>query len=75
MILKTVKNYPGKNIVLVSHADPILAAWLSFEKKPLSSINKCCLKNASVTTLTFNEAGKFVGSTYNEITDAKKDMP
>lgn len=74
-ITSVLKKYPGKNIVMVSHADPILIARLSLEKKPLSDINKHELRNASITTLTFDGVANLINSGYNVIVDAKKDLP
>jgi broad specificity phosphatase PhoE len=75
IILKTIRKYPGKNIVMVSHADPIIAIRLFLENKPLKDANKICLKNASISTLTFDNEGKYLDSMYTEVTDARKDMP
>jgi broad specificity phosphatase PhoE len=68
-------KYPGENIIMVSHADPILVTLMSYEKKPLSEINRHELKNASITSIQFDENGNFTKSDYNEIVDAKRDMP
>lgn len=70
-----VSKYPGKSIAVVSHADPILTARLSYEGKSLGGISRCTIKNASVTTLEFDEQGNFLESEYHEIVEARKDMP
>lgn len=71
-ITRMVKKYPGKNIVIVSHADPIISAKLFFEKRDINDINKVSLKNASISTLTF-EGLNCIKVNYEEIVPAKED--
>jgi broad specificity phosphatase PhoE len=74
-IKMAVKRFRGKGIIIVSHADPILVTRLSFESKSLSNINRCDIRNASVTTLEFDENDNFIDSRYNVVVDARKDLP
>jgi broad specificity phosphatase PhoE len=71
----TVKKYPGQNIIMVSHADPIIVARLSYDKKPITDVNKCELRNASITTMVFDEDENYIKSSYKMIVEARKDMP
>jgi broad specificity phosphatase PhoE len=74
-ILSAVSKYQGKNILMVSHADPIIIAKLSFEEQPLKNVNKVELRNASITTLTFGDSNQFIHSSYKTIVESRKDMP
>jgi broad specificity phosphatase PhoE len=74
-IESAINNYKGKKIVMVSHADPIIVARLSYEGRLLTDVNKCEVRNASITTLVFDEHDKFLKSSYKIIVEAKKDMP
>lgn len=60
-----IKKYEGKNVIIVSHADPIRVATLHYQKKPLDQLHESICANASITTLVFD--GKIlVKSDYTE---------
>lgn len=72
-ITKLAKRHPGKEIIIVSHADPIISARLFYEGRPLGIINKITLKNASITSLSFNEKLECKQVKYLEIVPAKEE--
>ena len=51
---KLLKKHSSKEIVCVTHQDPIRALRLRLERKPLDLLNKIHCKNGSVTILYFN---------------------
>lgn len=74
-IENAVKKYKGKEIVIVSHADPIIIARLYYQKRPLSELCVVVEKNASIASLTFDDELKCKQVEYKEIVFAKKESP
>lgn len=50
-LLRCLKKYPGKNLLIVSHGDPIRALVAQILDVPLSNIRSFEIKNGGVTTL------------------------
>lgn len=69
------KRHPGKNIVLISHADPIVCARLFYEKKSLDLTTKTRIKKASITSLEFNKDLQCKKVSYREIIEAEEESP
>lgn len=72
-IKDAVKKHMSKKIIILSHADPIIIARLSFAGKSLDLLNKTKHLNAAIATLIFNDKLKCKGNDYKEIVPAKKD--
>lgn len=73
-IEKWVKQYQGKNIIVVSHGDPVTITKLHYEGKSFDLLNKVETKNASITSLTFNDKLKCEKVDYFKIVPAKEDL-
>jgi broad specificity phosphatase PhoE len=72
-ILDIAKKHQGEEVIVVSHADPIIAAKFYFEERDLKEINKAVLKNASITSLFFDKELRCEQVEYQEIVPAKLD--
>lgn len=73
-ILDVAQKEAGKNILFLTHADPILCSRLFFEGKPLKNIEKLPTVNGSATILTLNNKLQCKGIEYKNIVGAKKDF-
>lgn len=73
-IFRIAKRNPGKNILVLSHADPILTARLFFENKPLANIEKLPAVNGSITTIVFDNELNCKSIDYKNLIGAKKDF-
>lgn len=56
-LTKTLASYAGKNVVVVSHVNPIKLSVRYVLGAQLESINRMLLATASLTTLSFYESG------------------
>lgn len=72
---KILNNNSGKNIAIISHADPIVLTLLHYQNKPLNLLNGALLPNASIRKLVFNKTGECEKIEYRQIAPAKKDGP
>jgi broad specificity phosphatase PhoE len=72
-IMKIIKKNQGKNIIVVSHADPIIVTRLSLKNKSLDLLNETKHANAGIATLVFNDKCECIHNNYVQITPAKKD--
>lgn len=73
-ILLIADRHSGKNILVITHADPILTARLFFEGKGLKGIEKMPTVNGSATILTFNDKLQCKKVEYKNLVDAKEDF-
>lgn len=71
-VFEILEKHNGENIIVVSHADPIITVKLYFEKKSLFEITKVRLRNASITTLFFDNKLECKQVEYKEIVDSKE---
>jgi broad specificity phosphatase PhoE len=72
-VMDIAKTHRGKEVLIVSHADPILTVKFYFEGKDIKGINDAILKNASITSLIFDKDLKCEQVSYQEIVPAKLD--
>lgn len=72
ILKKILKKYKGKKVVIVSHGDPIRIATLHFKGEPLDNLHNHPCRNASITTLVFNDE-KLVKLNYKEIHPRAED--
>lgn len=73
-ILQIVKRHKDENVLIVSHADPILTVKLYFEEKPLLGIEKIPVANGSATILTFDDKLQCKKVEYKNLLRAKEDF-
>jgi len=71
VIFEAIESYPGKTVVFVFHADPIITARLFFEKRPIDDLMKIDLKHASVTSIVFDNKLECEKVDYKEYVKAK----
>ena len=73
-IMQIAKRHPNENIVVVMHADPIIAAKLYFENISIDKLNGQSLANGAMVILNFNSDLKCTKIAYNNITGSKTDF-
>jgi probable phosphoglycerate mutase len=61
-----IEKNKGKNIIIVTHASPLIVAMLYFMKRPLSDFSKITVNYAGVATITFDDELECKGVVYNE---------
>lgn len=69
-----LKKYQGKNIIIVTHGDPLTITRLHYQGKSFDLLNKVETKNASITSLIFNKKLKCEKVEYKTIVPAKEDL-
>ena len=61
-----IEKNKGKNIIIVTHASPLIVAMLFFMKRPLSDFSKITVNYGGVATITFDDELECKGVVYNE---------
>jgi probable phosphoglycerate mutase len=72
-IFEIVENNQGRNMLIVSHASPVILASLFFRREPLSKFSKTTVNYAGVTTITFDNELECIGIHYNEYVGQRED--
>lgn len=72
-IFEIAEKHPGRNIVVVTHAAPLIASMLFFENKSLTDFNKIIINFGCVATITLDSQLQCRSVHYNEYVSQRED--
>jgi len=74
-IYRIIHHHKGKEIAIVSHADPIILAILYFREMNIKELNNTTNPNGSIYKIQFNDSNQCEKIEYIQVAPAKKDWP
>lgn len=74
-IEEVIRKHFGQEIIIVSHAAPILAALVYYQGISLDEINHYMVANCEITSLIFNTALQCEQIETRKVVPARKDLP